>query len=359
VARTWAALRPEGSLLLETCHRVEIYGSAHALDELWASAPTGVRRVRGSDVARHLVRVAVGRDSSVIAEDQILHQLRRAAHAARDGQDMPREMDRLLDLALRAGRRARSWLPARRPSLVDVAIGRAIGTDDVTGKAVLVVGTGEMGRSAIVNLVARGASVHVASRTFESARVAATHLGVRPVPFEPGADLAAQVCGVVVALKGRWTLSSEAIAALVDARLWIVDISSPPALDPELAHALAARVMTIDDLAEPDTDGAQPVRLLARLDRLIDDTVEEFERWAASETRRQAAEALTSRARAVRSAELERLWRRVPTLDESQRAEVERALDHVTQDLLREPLEQLGRDADDRHVRAARELFRL
>jgi hypothetical protein len=38
---------------------------------------------------------------------------------------------------------------------------------------------------------------------------------------------------------------------------------------------------------------------------------------------------------------------------------VERALEHLTHTLLRDPLEQLGTDGDGRHVRAARELFRL
>jgi glutamyl-tRNA reductase len=100
-------------------------------------------------------------------------------------------------------------------------------------------------------------------------------------------------------------------------------------------------------------------RLLARLDSLIAETIEQFEHWSAAETRRQAADALATRARAVRSAELERLWRRVPSLNDDERAEVERAFDHATERLLREPLEQLGRDGDGRHVQAVRELFRL
>jgi glutamyl-tRNA reductase len=359
VAASWKSMRPTGTLLLETCHRVELYGTAEALRDVVTVAPVGVRRLGGSDAVQHLVRLAVGRDSSVVAEDQILHQLRRATQAARRDEAMPASLDRLLDMALRAGRRARSWLPARRPTLVDVAIDRAAGSMDLTGRDVLVVGTGEMGRAAIANLRGRGARVLVASRTTDSSSTAAAHFNAQAVTFDPGAELARSVAGIVIALRGRWTVAPATTTALEVNRPWIVDVSAPPALDAQLAQALDDRLVSIDDLVSAPDESTSTVRLLARLDALVDATVAEYERWEAAHARRNAADALNSRARDLSSAELERLLRRVPTLDDEQRAEVARALDRVTADLLREPLEQLGHDADDRHVRAARELFRL
>ena len=358
VAESWAAERPSGTLLLVTCHRVELYGSSSALGDLARDAPSGVHQHHDHGIAEHVVRVAVGRDSAVVAEDQILHQLRRAAHDARRGVALPVALDRLLDAALRAGRMARSWLPARRPSLVDLAIARAVAGGDVSGRKVLVVGTGEMGRSAAANLIARGAQVSVTSRTDDSARLAASRFGVGHVAFDPGDEAITDLAGVVVGLKGRWAISDATRAALKAGSAWIVDVSAPPALDAKLADALRGRLVTIDDLARGG-DEQPSTKLLGRLDTLIAETVAEFERWTATETRREAADALASRAQAVRSAELERLWRRMPSLSDAQRAEVERAFDHATERLLREPLEQLGRDGDARQVDAVRELFRL
>jgi glutamyl-tRNA reductase len=205
---------------------------------------------------------------------------------------------------------------------------------------VLVVGTGEMGRLAVAHLAGRGAEVVLVSRSPDSARAAADRLGVRAASFDPGPELLQHVAGVVIALSGRWAISDETRAAISGGQAWVVDVSAPPALDATLVAVLRGRLLTIDDLAD-GADNVPSARLLARLDSLIAETIEQFEQWSAAETRRQAADALATRARAVRS------------------AEVERAFDHATERLLREPLEQLGRDGDGRHVQAVRELFRL
>ena len=71
------ACRPEGSVLIETCHRVELYAPRACLEDFIRAEPmAGVELEVGGAVARHAIRVAVGRDSAVVAEDQVLHQLR-------------------------------------------------------------------------------------------------------------------------------------------------------------------------------------------------------------------------------------------------------------------------------------------
>jgi glutamyl-tRNA reductase len=219
-----------------------------------------------------------------------------------------------------------------------------------------------MGHAAVSNLAGRGARLHIASRTSNNAVALATRFGGHAIAIDPGATIAAQMTGVVVALRGQWRPAPETIAALAGSLEWAIDVSSPPALETGFVAALGERLLTIDDLALPEPNGEDSDasrRLVARLDALIAETAADFERWTDAHDRREAAEALIVRARSLRALELERLWRRLPALDDGQRAEVARALDHVTTELLREPLEQLGRDPDERHLRAARELFRL
>lgn len=357
VAAAWSNDLPAGGVLLTTCHRVEIYGSADALRALSGSSATA-RVVTDVDVVRHLVTLAVGRDSAVVGEDQVLHQLRRAVHDARARGPIMPQLDRAIDVALRAGRLARTWLPASRPSLIDLALQCAAGAADLSAARVLVVGAGEMGRQAVARLAVRGAHPILASRTRDNALLAARSAAVEVADFDPGPDTLARLAGVVVALAGSWTISAESHGALARARPWMIDLSSPPALDEKTQHEHADRLVTIDDLAQGD--GMSPSGgLMRRLDALIDETVASHERWVASDSRREAAEALNERAREVRTSELAELWRRVPGLDASERAEVERAVKHLTERLLRDPLEQLRRDADGSNARAARELFRL
>ena len=352
--------RPRGSVTVVTCHRVEIYGRRDELSDGFERefVSAGGLAFDGPDVARHLIRLAVGTDSAIVAEDQLLHQLRTSLHDARAVADLPPELDRLFDLALRAGRIARSWLPAKRPNLAGIAIDSVVSAQGATPGSVLVVGAGHIGRLAAASLRERGAQLNVTSRTPERARAIAGIFGATPAPFDPPPALISRLDGIVVALGGPWPLSAEARAGLLGSRCWVIDLSSPPALDDRLRDALGVRLMSIDDLAG-DAGSLPSTELRARLDNLADRTLAEYLEWTAAATQRHAAEALRSRASDVASAELERLWNRVPELSEAEREEIERALRRVTDSLLRDPLERLAEDSEGRHVRAAQQLFRL
>lgn len=350
-------------VLLETCHRVEFYGALPGA--LSDGLPPGALQLDGEAAARHLVRVAVGLESSIVAEDQVLHQLRRAIQAARADAPLSPQLDHLSDASLRAGRTARSWLPHKRPTLADVALSLVDTRFQRDERPVLVVGAGTMGRAAVVALKRRGHQVLIASRTRERALVLASELHALSVALDPGALVASQVAGVVVALGGPWEVSEATQTAMSDGSAWVVDLSAPPALPGWLAGQLSAasrsRLLTIDDLAQHTgsiESRALSPGLLDRLDALVDQTLNEHAEWSHGAERRTAAAALSQRAAAVQSAELSRLWGRLE-LDDEQRAEVERMASHLTQSLLRDPLERLAEDSDGRQTEAARELFRL
>jgi glutamyl-tRNA reductase len=349
--------RQSGCVFLETCHRVEIY--SHRPIALPAgTVPPGVDRLSGTAVARHAVRLAVGLESAVVGEDEVLHQLRRAVQQARDRGPLPPGLDRMLDVALRAGRRARSWLPAQRRGLADVALERFIGRTDPPAGLILVVGAGEMGRRSAQTLAARGSRLAVASRTPERGRALALEVGAEACDFDPGSRIAATVAGVVLALGGRWLIAPATRKALIASGAWVVDLSAPPALDTEMTDSLGPRLASIDDLAAP-REQELSARLLARLEELVDETVAGYAAWDAHATQRSAARALSARARAVQTAELNDLWRRAPDLDSAVRSEVERMARRLTERLLRDPLERLRDDGDGRQASAARDLFRL
>lgn len=348
---------PANSVLIATCHRVELYGARDALEAaIGAELPRGAAVHDGEAAVRHLARLAVGLESAVVAEDQVLHQLRRSVQRARAQGPLPPSLDRALDLALRAGRRARTWLP-RRHGLAELALNRLAARADWS-RPVLIVGAGEMGSRAGRAAAARGAPVAVCSRTPERAAALAAVVAGRTLAFDPGAAELARYDGIVVALSGHWPLAPASRAAIRDAGGWVIDLSAPGALDSALAAELGDRLTTIDDLAEPRSPGLSP-RMLARLEELVEATVAEHARWLRHDAERQLARALAERASEAKEDELVALWRRVPNLDAAQRAEVEQMARRLAARLLREPLEQLDNDRDGRHANAARTLFRL
>jgi len=348
-------------LTIETCHRVEAYLVSPDHDTAFdASLPPGGRRLTGEEAVRHAISVAVGRDSVVIGEDQILHQLRETVDRARAERRLDPVLERLFAVALRAGRRARSWREGAPRSLADAALSaieRQAGP--VAGREVLVVGAGRMGRLAVRAAVAAGAFVSVANRSTARSSAIAAEIGIRVEAFDPGPGIE-RFGAVIVAIGGPWTIRGTTVDSLVAGSTVVVDLSVPSAVGGEVARRLAARFVSADDLAVADADAADvDTRSLARLDALIDGATAEFGAWLDVRDGREAAAALTARADRERSAELERLWRQLPGLDDDTRDAIERMSGHLARRLLREPLERLGQDPDGRYERAARELFGL
>lgn len=350
-------------LLLETCHRLECYTvvpDAAAAGRIAEMLPVGGRALRGEAAVRHAIAVATGRDSVVIGEDQVLHQLRAALDAARAEGAMDGTLERLLAAALRAGRRARSWRQGPARSLADVALDtlqREAGV--LAGRDILVVGAGSIGRLAAAAGARAGARITVTSRSADHAADLALSTGARVEAFDPGSRIGRFV-GVVVGLAGPWPLGPDAIGALARRSIPIVDLSVPLAVPDRLRTRAGARITTADDLARsgPAVE-TLPHRSLARLDALIDRTAREYVVWLDARERRAAAQALVERADREREAALAALWRRLPDLDPQARATIEGMSRHLAERLLREPLERLAADADGRHERAVRELWAL
>jgi glutamyl-tRNA reductase len=351
------------ALLLQTCHRVEAYvrvaGSDPAPRALDAILPAGGRVLRDDAAVRHAVTVAVGRDSVVVGEDQILHQLRISVEAARAASALDPALDRVFTRALRAGRLARSWQQGRRTSLADVALAsieRLAGP--VRGRRILVVGAGQMGQLAVHAALAAGATVTVANRTAARASATAAATGSHAAGFDPGPG-AAEFAGIVVAIGGPWRISPATADALLRGASVVVDLSVPPAVPARLIAGLGERLVTADSLARAGSADPAPGPQDGRIDDLIERTVGELRDWQARRDGRAAAEALATRADRDREAELVALWRRLPGLEPEARSAIEGMTRHLTTRLLREPLERLGRDADGEDSRAVRELFGL
>jgi len=353
--------RRGGGLLLQTCHRVEAYlMTDRAPADLRTSLPEGGRLVVGQAAVRHAISVAVGLDSVVIGEDQVLHQLRQSVATARDDGGLDPILERLFTLGLHAGRRARSWRQGPAPSMADLALAaleRRAGP--IRGRRVLVVGAGEMGRLTARAAAAAGASVSIASRTAGRADALAAQVGAQTMPFDPGPRVG-DVAAIVVALRGPWLIAPSTVEALAASAAVVADLSVPPAVLGTLADGLGERLVSGDVLARTEPDGAILGNgLIARLEELVDATSAEFSAWLDGREQRAAAQALTERAERERRAELDELWRRLPRLEPEVREVIEGMSRHFAERLLREPLERLGHDPDGRHERAARDLFGL
>ena len=370
------------AILLRTCHRVELYVADGAtagettpqdrpLDV--PELPAGGRRLEGVAAARHVFTVAAGLDSVVVGEDQILHQLRECLSdrhvpgAERcpvqigspnaNAVGLHPTLERLFQIALHLGRETRSWREGPPRSLADVALDRLVPvTGPLLGRRVLVVGAGRMARLAALSAARQGAHVLVSNRSSDRAAALAFDVNGEPAAFGPDAPLP-EVDAVVVAIGAMWPLSPAARGDLLSGSLPVVDLSSPPAIDPVTRGLLDARYTSVDDIARSPQDALR-ARLRRRFERVLDDAESSFTQWVATRNSVPAIQALSDRAETRRLEELDRLFRRLDLADH-QRELVEQMSHRLVAGLLHDPLATLRDDSTGDLERAARALFSL
>jgi glutamyl-tRNA reductase len=346
-------LRTGESVLIDTCHRAELI-SVDAEPE--AGALEAGRR--GLDAVRRVFEVVAGFDSAVVAEEQLLGQVRGAYEDALATRQTGPILNELMRRALRFGRLVRSHArPGTDRSLADPAVAwlreRLQSSDRV-----LVVGTGEMGRLVAHRLAVAGHPVIIASssaerggRLVEELSGEDHHLVVGPLGRElMGVD------GMALAVRTRAPVLTAALLP-AQAEPWVLDLSAPPAVEQAVADRLGDRFMSLDQLGEhhgsaPVLDPDAEARLRLRLDHEVAD----FAAWLESRRSGDALALLHRDAEEVRHRHLDRLRRRAG-LDEAQLAAVEAASAAMIGELLHGPTLELRRGGVDADT--VRRMFRI
>ena len=223
-------------VLLETCHRVELYGFGSMPD-----LETHLATATGEGAVRHLMSVAAGLDSAIIGEDEVLHQVREALSAARASRPLDRRLHRLFETAIAAGRRARAGRTASSGNLAQKAVTWLQQRSSLAGRTILVAGAGRMGASLAHSARLAGAEVTIASRdTNRASRLAQVYGGIG-IDLARGAELASEVAGIAIALGGIWHELKGDLPP-------VADISAPSAVPADVRARLNGAYLGIDDL---------------------------------------------------------------------------------------------------------------
>lgn len=349
-AARFAAIPADERVLLDTCHRVELV-SVEPVSE-------GGTALRGREAVRRVFEVVAGFDSAVVAEEQLIGQVRGAFEAAlADGRTGP-ILNELFRRALRYGRHVRTHArPGTDRSLADPAVHWLLERLPSPSR-VTVAGTGEMGRLIAGRLADAGHRITVVSgsaerggRMLEELRGSEHHLVVGPLT----ASTVESAAAVALAVRGREPMLR--LGDLGDARPWALDLSAPPAVAADAAEQLGDRLMTLDRLG--DRARSRPVLapdVERRLRVKLDEEVERFAEWLAARRGGDALAILHGEADAVRRRHLARLRRRAG-LDDAQLAAVEAASAAMLGELLHGPSLELRRGGDD--AATVRRLFGL
>ena len=327
-------------VVLDTCHRAELV--------FVGSEPADGSGMHGRDAVQRVFEVVAGFDSAVVAEEQLLGQVRDAYETAlADGETGP-ILNELFRRAIRFGRRVRSHAqPGTDRSLADPALTWLLARVQVPAR-VVVAGTGVMGRILARRLSADGHRLTIVSRSAERGGALLQSLsgnGHRLAVGPLGAAVVARADAIVLAVKGREPLLAE--RALGDARPWTLDLSAPSTIEPAAAAKLGDRLLTLDELgARLDRRPVLSERAEQRLRAELREEVDAFCRWLDARRGGEALAVLHREADALRHRHIEQLRARA-RLDDAQTAAVEAATAAMLRELLHGPSMRLRHGGAD------------
>jgi glutamyl-tRNA reductase len=369
------------AVALSTCNRTELYAadspdvtpilsarlasrSGVPLEEIRARSYT----LQGQDAVRHLFGVAAGLDSLVLGEGQILGQVRQAWDSARAAGSAGPVLNTLFRYALQAGKEIRSQTVVARgaTSVAHAAVELArkeLGA--LAGRSVLVLGAGETGRLAALNLLSAGAStLTIANRTLARAEALAASLRGRAVPFERLGEALEQADMLITCSTSRDPLVtarmlSDAVRTRDTGRpLLVVDIAVPRNVERPTEEMAGLVLYDLDDIQRLCERNKHARSMAARRARRnIDEWGERFARW---EREREAVPLITglrARAEDVRQEELRSALRALPDLSEPERAAVEALSHSLLNRLMHQPLVWLREHSTEEQRRVLGEMW--
>ena len=374
--------------VVSTCNRVEVYADVDrfhagvtAICELLArhcGVPaqelTTYLYVHYEDRAvSHLMAVACGLDSMVVGEGQILGQVRSALKLAGEQGTAGRVLGELGQLALRAGKRARTETGIDRAglSLLTVAVELAsasLGSAGLTGLDVLIVGAGSMSALAAATATRSGAaSIVVANRTRRHAERLAADVSATAADLTdlPSAMAAADVVISCTGAAGQ-VITTEMVSAAMAGRagpLVLLDLAMPHDVEPAVAGLPGVALIGMDLLSGRGTAAADDD--VAAVRAILEAELAAYH--SAMDAARVAPTVVALRAKAAKvvDAELARLAGRLSTDGLSGHAleEIAQTVRRVVDKLLHAPTvrvkELAGSPGGEEYAAALRVLFDL
>lgn len=373
-------------VLLQTCHRVEIYcvtdfndeETVRLITEFW-SKRVGVSSdvledvlqvYRGRDALLHLFRVAAGLESMVIGEDQILGQVRKAYVKAKSLGTTGLILEKVFMKAVNTGRRVRTKTRINEGSVsvssasVDLAV-KELGS--LRNVKALVIGAGEAGSIVAENLHKKGVkSLLIANRTYSKGVKLASKVSGKPVKFREVPKALSAVDLVVAAVSTeKPVLKVKDVEKVIKAgkpkSLLIIDISQPRFVEEKVGLLEGVTLRNIDDLK-----GVVEENMGKRLDEaerakeIIWAELNRFERQLGMMIAEPVVSKICRRVDEIRRKELKRAFGKIKETDERKKMVIERFSRELAERMLRIPLERLREAAlngDSELLTKAEKLF--
>lgn len=285
-----------GCIILSTCNRMEIWVSTKEEEEISlydflckekevekdAYQEYFIKR-ENEEAVRHLFYLTSGLKSQILAEDQIITQVKEALTLARDAYCTDNVLEVLFRMAVTAAKKVKTEVTFSRAntSVIHQAMERLRNQGfSFEGKTCMVIGNGEMGKVTALALKEAGADVTVTVRQYRSG-VVNIPKGCERINYGERMKLLPE-CDLVVSATAspNYTLTKENFEEIKmdSTSVVLIDLAVPRDIDPEVGKLQNVSLYDIDSFR---IDAASP-KLQASMKKageILDDQMKEFYDW--------------------------------------------------------------------------------
>lgn len=285
-----------GCIILPTCNRMEIWASTQEewegslfdfLCEEKGKNPEEFRRYfverKEEEAIEHLFYLTSGLKSQILAEDQIIAQVKDALSMARDVYCTDNVLEVLFRMAVTAAKRVKTEVVFSRgnSSVIHQAIQKLRETGySLDGSNCMVIGNGEMGKVAALALAEAGAHVTVTVRQYRSGIVSIPkgcdriNYGER-MEFFPSCDLI-----VSATASPNFTLTKELVqqAATGKKQQILIDLAVPRDIEPSVNEIEGITLYDIDSF-KIDTNSLELQESMQKAAAILREQMEDFYCW--------------------------------------------------------------------------------
>ncbi len=282
-------------LINSTCNRTELYAHVnhpsqlvnllckYSQGNLSVFAEIGYT-LKDSAAIHHIFKVGTGLDSQILGDFEIIGQMKQSFYRSKKLGMIEGFMERLVNAVIQASKRIKTEtkISSGATSVAFASVQYIINTiEKISGKNILLFGTGKIGRNTCENLIKHTENDHIVliNRTHEKAKSIAGKFNVLVKEY---GELPTEIrkTDVLIVSTGAQqpTVSKDIIHK--DSPLLILDLSIPSNVNPNVKELEHVRLINLDTLSQITNKTLQDRRkYIPQAEFILEEVKDEFLEW--------------------------------------------------------------------------------
>ena len=341
-------------VILSTCNRSEIYFLSSQPDQDLDLVVTYLKDYFqidleekdlickiGDEALEHLFYVAIGLDSMIIGEDQILGQVVDAHTTAMELNSSQKILNKIFREAITFAKKVKteSGVSDKPISIAYIGVKKMEELFDLSISRCMIIGLGEMGSLALNYLIERGADVVACNRTYEnSIKMQQKYHALEILPFEDRLKGLVDVDILISATASPHTIINPRDLLKRTKPLAIMDLSLPRDVDPEVGNLDEVVLYDIDSLQEiGEKNLAENKEVLESYKPEIQEIIGDLKHWISESKVDPIMKSLNERCDEIADDTLRYIFRKTD-LTHNEQLKVDKIVRSALKKVVREPM---------------------